>query len=112
MNNEMLNRNVAADGNGANLFLQYEELLDIEEAGAVAVPPKQMKDILRDVKHFIINGLDKTAHDSATSTATTDTEANHVLCPYRLSEGGAYQTLLFKFFLSLTNSRLLTFFRN
>lgn len=108
MNNEMLNRKVAADGNGANLFLQYEELLSIEEAGAAAVPPKEMKDTLRDVKHFIIGGLDKTARDSSTSTATTETDTNHVLCPYRLSEGGLIKPCSLDFLFSFKKTRLLT----
>lgn len=61
---------VSAGGNGANSVVQYEDLLDIEEAGATAHPHKSAEEILSDVKQFVVARWDKSAVESADNVST------------------------------------------
>lgn len=72
---------------GANTYIQYEELLAIEDK--VAMNHSSMAMSLRDVKHFLTDSLDKSALDAATerqgALGYSMLDEAHVLCPYRLS---------------------------
>ena len=87
MTRDMSFRRAAVSGVGANSFVQYEEILAIEDAGVKSHPPLSYERSLRQVKLFLTDGLDKTALEhSAQKEDSIDISKSHVLCPYRVKE--------------------------